>query len=103
MIGDVAEIGSNAARIFHFQRKRHLNVVVLGGEILDRISVALLEKETISSEELDRLIAGETDSEESNTPESQPPTTTTPVESASKEEKEAKQPAPGLRPGLAGA
>jgi cell division protease FtsH len=72
-------------------------------EILDRISVALLEKETISSEELDRLIAGDPDPKESDSSEPQPPTAATPVEPDTKEEKETPKPAPGLRPGLAGA
>jgi cell division protease FtsH len=82
--------------------QRATDLLTENREILDRISVALLEKETISSEELDRLIAGESDPEETNSSESQPPTAAAPLEPEAKDEKETPKPAPGLRPGLAG-
>jgi len=101
---DVAEkIDAEIRSIVDGRYQHATDLLTENREILDRISVALLEKETISSDELDRLIAGDPELKESDSSESQPPTASAPVETDSKEEKEAKQPAPGLRPGLAGA
>lgn len=101
---DVAEkIDAEIRSIVDSCYQRATELLTENREILDRISVALLEKETISSEELDRLIAGEPEPKESDSSESQPPTATASVEPESTEEKETPKPAPGLRPGLAGA
>jgi cell division protease FtsH len=100
---DVAEkIDAEIRSIVDGRYQRATDLLTENREILDRISVALLEKETISSEELDRLIAGESDPEETNSSESQPPTAAAPLEPEAKDEKETPKPAPGLRPGLAG-
>lgn len=70
-------------------------------EALDRISAALLERETISSEELDQLMTGEIDPSEPAAPPAQPPSAGVPVEAPV--EGDAKRAPQGLRPGLAGA
>jgi cell division protease FtsH len=71
-------------------------------EAMDRIVNALLEKETITGEELDRLINNEPEAQPPVTPtESDPPASPQPITSEDKEEpRRAPQ---GLQPGLAGA
>jgi cell division protease FtsH len=71
-------------------------------EIMDRIVNALLEKETITGEELDRLINGEPEEQPPVTPsEPTPPASPQPI--ASEEKEEPRRVPPGLQPGLAGA
>ncbi len=69
-------------------------------EVMDRIVNALLEKETISGDELDRLINNEPEPEPPLTP-SEPPAATPTAVAAEKEEP--RRVPPGLQPGLAGA
>ncbi|HVF09230.1 MAG TPA: ATP-dependent zinc metalloprotease FtsH [Abditibacteriaceae bacterium] len=69
-------------------------------EVLDRIVNVLLEKETISGEELDRLMEGDPEPPQLTPSEPPTPPSSTPVAS---EPVDAKRAPRGLQPGLAGA
>lgn len=70
-------------------------------DIMDRIVQVLLEKETISGEELNRLMSGESISPEVTPTEPPSPPTATPVVNEVPEKKYT--PTPNFKPGLAGA
>ncbi len=70
-------------------------------DIMDRIVQVLLEKETISGEELNRLMSGESFSPEVTPTEPPSPPTATPVVNEVPEKKYT--PTPNFKPGLAGA
>jgi len=70
-------------------------------ELLDRVVHVLLEKETITGEELDRLMNGE--SEPPSLTPTEPPAPSTPVAVAPEEKKPELRAPHGLQPGLAGA
>ena len=70
-------------------------------ETMDRIVNVLLEKETISGEELDRIINNQPEPPEPNA--SSEPPASTPTAPVTNEQEEAKRLPPGLQPGLAGA
>lgn len=70
-------------------------------ETMDRIVNVLLEKETISGEELDRIINNQPEPPEPTA--SNEPPAATPTAPVTNEQEEAKRLPPGLQPGLAGA
>jgi cell division protease FtsH len=69
-------------------------------EVLDRIVNVLLEKETISGDELDRLMKGDLEPPQLTASEPPTPPTATPLASESADKKRTPH---GLQPGLAGA
>lgn len=100
---DVAEkIDTEIRAIIEKCNQHAIDLLTENRVILDRISAALLERETISSDELDQLMTGEIAPSEPAAPPAQPPTASTPVE-PNPEESEAQRATQGLRPGLAGA
>jgi len=70
-------------------------------DAMDRIVTVLLEKETLSGEELDRIINNEPETP-SPTASSEPPAST-PTAPVTSEKEEVKRVPPGFQPGLAGA
>jgi cell division protease FtsH len=96
-----AKIDVEIRRIVDSSYDHATRILTENREVMDRIVTALLEKETISGEELDRLINNEPDPEPPLAPNEPPAATpTAPVTAEKEENRRAPQ---GLKPGLAGA